>query len=129
MFKSNLRAVKRHKSQAAGQLCHASYRRVNYVIELDPAVASVPAFAAANPHYIPGMPCLYVGSTSQRPEARYDEHISGSRNPSKIAHTYGRALRMDLVPDQEPIRRQWAIKRESRFARELRASGNGVWQA
>jgi len=121
MFKSNHCAVKR--------VSHTSLVRLIYLIELHPEVVSVPAFAKANPRYRPGMPCYYAGSTSQLPEERYAEHISGSRNPSKIAHQFGRALRMDLVPDQKPIRREWAIKKESRFARELRAGGNGVWQA
>lgn len=101
-----------------------------YLVELDPRVAQDAAFQKANPRLIEGLACFYAGSTSQRIEERFFEHISGGRNSSRIAHRYGQCLRMDLVPDAgKQMRRDLAIKAEVRLARELRAKGFGVWQA
>lgn len=102
-----------------------------YLVELDPRVAEDAAFRKANPRYLPGQLCFYAGSTShQRPEERYIEHVTGSRNASRIAHRFGKCLRMDLVPDAgKRMPRAQALKAEARLARELRAKGYGVWQA
>jgi hypothetical protein len=103
-----------------------------YLIELDPSVIQDSAFRKANPRLIEGQPSFYFycGSSSQRPRERYIQHITGGRNASRIAHRYGRALRMDLVPDAgQQMPRAQAIKAEARLARELRAKGYGVWQA
>ena len=105
-------------------------RRGIYLLELDPLVALDPAFLKANPRYVPGQLCVYAGSSSQRPEERYIEHVTGGRNASRIAHRYGLRLRMDLVPDAgKRMPRERALKAEVRLARELRAKGFGVWQA
>jgi hypothetical protein len=105
-------------------------RRGIYLVELDPSVALDPAFLKANPRYVLGQPCVYAGSSSQRPEERYIEHVTGGRNASRIAHRFGQCLRMDLVPDAGKLMpRDRAIKAEVRLARELRAKGYGVWQA
>lgn len=123
-------SVKPRQPQTVGRrVIHKSYWRLIYPIELDPAVLGVPAFAAANPNYRPGMPLFYVGSTSLRPEVRFYQHITGSKNPSEIAHEFGKVLRMDLCPNQKRLPRDKAIKKEVGFARELRAKGCGVWQA
>ena len=105
-------------------------RRLIYLVELDPSVAADPVFQRANPRYAPGSACYYAGSTSQDPEARFYEHMSGTRNASRIAHRFGRILRMDLVPSAgKRFSRERALKEEFRLARELRAKGFGVWQA
>lgn len=101
-----------------------------YLIELDPLVTQDAAFQKANPHIIAGLPTFYCGSTSQRPEERFIEHVSGGRNASRIAQRYGQRLRMDLVPNAgKRFPRERALKEEVRLARELRAKGFGVWQA
>jgi hypothetical protein len=101
-----------------------------YLIELDPRVALEPVFLKANPLYVPGQLCFYAGSTSLTIESRFQEHVSGGRNASRIAHRFGRKLRMDLVPDAGKLMpRERALKAEVRLARELRAKGFGVWQA
>lgn len=88
-----------------------------------------PAFIAKNPQYVPGSPAYYVGMTSLSPEERFLEHKHGIKNVSRIAHEFGRCLRMDLVPDRKPTRRKWAMNFEKRVARDLRAKGFGAWQA
>jgi hypothetical protein len=100
------------------------------LIELDQSVTLDPDFRGANPGYMPGSPCFYAGSTSQIPEDRYREHKSGGRNASRIAHRFGKNLRMDLVPSAgNRYPRERALKEEIRLARALRAKGFGVWQA
>ena len=103
-----------------------------YLIELDPSVIQDSAFRKANPRLIEGHPSyyFYCGSSSQRPEERYIEHITGGRNASRIAHRFGKCLRMDLVPDVgKRMPRDRALKAEVQLARELRTKGFGVWQA
>jgi hypothetical protein len=124
------KASKRKKISSAIESSTHLHRGI-YLIELDPRVALDPVFLKANPHFVPGLlACYYCGSTSQRPEERYIEHVSGGRNASLIAQRYGRSLRMDLVPDAgKRMPRDRALKAEARLARELRAQGFGVWQA
>ena len=100
-----------------------------YALELDPSVALEPAFIASNPKYITGRECFYVGMSSLRPEERAIEHLQGIKNVSRIAHIYGKRLRMDLVENLKRVRRTFALQREKRLARELRSQGFGVWQA
>lgn len=100
---------------------------VLYLIELDPSVMGDAAFERKNPKYKPGMACYYVGMTSLNPAERFEQHLSGSKNVSRIAHRFGRTLRMDLLPVNEPTRRKWALKRESRLTRHLRSQGYGAW--
>lgn len=100
---------------------------VVYAIELDPSVIEDSAFLRKNPKWDPSKPAYYVGMTSLSPEERYQQHRSGSTNVSRIAHEYGLALRMDIVPDQAPSRRTWAMKRETRLAKDLRSRGFGAW--
>lgn len=102
---------------------------VLYAIELRPEAMRDPAFAAINPHWIPGMPLLYVGMTSLNPEERFHQHKTGLKNASRIAHQFGMKLRMDLVPDNKPVRRTIAMQQEKRLARLRRSEGYAVWQA
>ena len=105
-----------------------STRCVVYTIELDPSVAREPAFAAKNPRHVPGKSCFYVGMTMLRPEERFAQHITGSKNASRIAHKYGKKLRMDVVENNKPILRTWALEREKRVANKLRSQGFGAWK-
>ena len=73
------------------------------------------------------MACFYVGMTSLSCEERSTQHFLGTKNFSRIAHQYGRRLRMDVVPTRKPTRRRWALKMEARLAKELRARGFGAW--
>lgn len=105
-----------------------SWNCIVYAIELDPSVMKDPAFSAKNPQWVPGMPLFYVGMTSLSAEERCEQHLGGTKNVSRIAHQYGRRLRMDLVPNRKPTRRAWAMKMEERLAKDLRARGFGAWQ-
>ena len=43
-----------------------------YVIELHNDVLDEPKFRKANPDYLPGKPCVYVGMTGHDPDTRFD---------------------------------------------------------
>jgi predicted GIY-YIG superfamily endonuclease len=98
----------------------------NYVIELKESVTLDPAFMRKNPGYVSGL-CFYVGMTSGDVEERFQQHIQGTKNVSRIAHTFGLRLRMDLVTNREPVRRTWALEREVRITKQLRSQGYGAW--
>jgi hypothetical protein len=102
---------------------------VLYAIELHPEAMRDPAFAAMNPHWVPGMPLLYIGMTSLTPEERFHQHKTGLKNASRIPHQFGMKLRMDLVPASKPMRRTIAMQQEKRHARLRRSEGYAVWQA
>lgn len=120
--------LSRHQSPSTGLLPFEAPACVVYVIELDPTVMQDPAFAAKNPKWIQGSPCFYVGMTSLEPEQRYKEHLLGTKNVSRIAHRYGRRLRMDLVSDLKATRRSWAMRMEVRVTNHFRARGFGAWK-
>ncbi|HYQ73321.1 MAG TPA: hypothetical protein VET88_15535 [Gammaproteobacteria bacterium] len=97
-----------------------------YVITLDPAVLDRREFRAANPGYIEGMPCVYVGITIHEPGDRFEQHRAGYRS-SKYPRRYGVELALDLIDgfdktglaeeDWEPALADW-----------LRKQGCAVWQ-
>lgn len=103
------------------------YPRIIYVLELSPAAAADPLFAAANPGYVPGAENFYVGSSSKNAWDRFQDHLKGC-NASRIAEKYAVRLRYDLMPEQKPIPRDRALREEKRLARVLRLRGFGVWQ-
>lgn len=122
--------LKQKNSTPTYRIRWSHLQRLLYLIELDPSVTLNPDFLRANPRYIPGFPCYYAGSTSQAPEARFQEHKAGGRNASRIAHGFCKNLRMDLVPSAgKRFSREKALKEEVRLARDLRSKGCGVWQA
>lgn len=98
-----------------------------YAIQLDPSVAEDPAFMKKNPRWTPDKPAFYVGMTSLSVGERFAQHRTGSKNPSRIAHGYGRELRMDVVTDRRMVRRKWAMESERRLVRNLRMQGFGAW--
>ena len=114
-----------HRYSAPGPF--ESLHCVVYAIQLDPAVAEESAFLQKNPKWTPDKPAFYIGMTSLTVEERFEQHQSGSKNSSRIAHKYGRALRMDMVSDRRVVRRKWAMENENRLVRNLRAQGFGAW--
>ena len=48
-----------------------------YVVELDRDVLYEGKFRKANPGYIDGKPCVYVGMTGLDPDIRFDKHKAG----------------------------------------------------
>tara|TARA_X000000368_G_scaffold397934_1_gene367519 strand:+ start:212 stop:553 length:342 start_codon:yes stop_codon:yes gene_type:complete len=108
-----------------------------YVIELDKSVLKRKKFLKANPDYIEGKDCFYVGYSSKTPELRFEQHISAYRNSkgkrlfSNIVRDFGVKLRpfyykhinatkITNVPEAQ----FW----EKEKARLLRKKGFGVWQ-
>ncbi|MBC7980858.1 MAG: hypothetical protein H7Y36_09875 [Armatimonadetes bacterium] len=102
---------------------------VVYAIELHLSVLKDSAFMNANPRYVAGMSCFYIGMTSLLVEERYLQHTLGTKNVARIPHVYGRKLRQDMVPQRTPTRRTWAMRQEKTLALQLRAQGYGIWQA
>jgi hypothetical protein len=101
-------------------------RRNLYVITLMPQVLDRRDFRAANPEYIEGMPCLYVGSTIHEPGDRFEQHMAGYRS-SKYPKHYGVELAQDLLEGFDAAGLREA-DREAALAEWLRGQGCAVWQ-
>jgi hypothetical protein len=97
-----------------------------YVITLMPEVLERRDFRAANPDYVEGMPCLYVGSTVHDPGDRFEQHMVAYRS-SKYPKRYGVELAQDLLDgfDDAGLRDE---DREAALAEWLRGQGCAVWQ-
>jgi hypothetical protein len=98
-----------------------------YVIRLDVAALKNRRFRAANPGYVKGSPCVYVGATGLTPEERFANHKSGHK-ANWYAQTYGGALMPDLFHHLNPMTYQRALATEIALAGDLRHEGFGVWQ-
>ena len=98
-----------------------------YVIRLDEAVLKNRGFRAANPGYVKGSPCVYVGATGLSPEERFANHKSGHK-ANWYAQSHGEALMPELFRHLNPMTRQRALATEMSLAEELRKEGFGVWQ-
>jgi predicted GIY-YIG superfamily endonuclease len=98
-----------------------------YVIRLDEAVLKNRRFRAANPGYVKGAPCVYVGATGLSPEERFTNHKSGHK-ANWYAQTYGEALLPELFQHLNPMTYQRALATEIALAEELRKEGFAVWQ-
>jgi hypothetical protein len=108
----------------------AAARRRNgrnlYVITLDPEVLWIREFRQANPGYIEGMPCVYVGMTIHEPGDRFEQHMLGYRS-SRYPHNYGVELAQELLEgfDGNGL---GETEREAALADWLRGQGCAVWQ-
>jgi predicted GIY-YIG superfamily endonuclease len=98
-----------------------------YVVRLDEAVLKNPRFRAANPAYVKGSACIYVGATGLTPEQRFANHKSGHK-ANWFAQTYGEGLLPDLFAHLNPMTHQRALATEITVAEELRQEGFAVWQ-
>ena len=101
-------------------------KRNLYVITLHPQVLTCRDFRNANPAYIEGMPCVYVGITIHDPGDRYRQHKSGYKC-CKYARKFGVELALDLIDgfDEAGLSEQ---QREPALAAWLRGQGYAVWQ-
>ena len=99
-----------------------------YVVELARDVLDEPRFSRANPGYVPGMACVYVGMTGQDPDIRFDKHKAGLK-ANRYVQRYGLRLRPDLYEVYNPMPYDGARDMEVELAIALRESGYGVWQA
>ena len=98
-----------------------------YVIHLDEAVLKNRRFRAANPDYVKGTPCVYVGATGLAPEERFANHKAGHK-ANWYAHTYGDVLLPELFEHLNPMTYQRALATEIAVAKDLRQEGYAVWQ-
>jgi predicted GIY-YIG superfamily endonuclease len=96
------------------------------VITLHPQVLTCRDFRNANPAYIEGMPCVYVGITIHDPGDRYRQHKSGYKC-CKYARKFGVELALDLIDgfDEAGLSDE---QREPALAAWLRGQGYAVWQ-
>ena len=97
-----------------------------YVIELDKQVLEKKKFREANPDYVDGSPCVYVGMTSKTPEQRFEQHKSGYRS-SRLVKQFGIKLKPRQYQSLNPMSRNEAAEMEFEKARRLRKKGWGVW--
>lgn len=98
-----------------------------YVILLDNRVRTEAKFRKANPGLGLKATCLYVGSSAQPPELRFEQHKRGYR-ASRFARKYGERLLPALYQAYNPIpSRRDAEELERYLAERLRSKGFGVW--
>lgn len=105
-----------------------------YVIELSRKVwTENKKFREANPQFNGVLECLYVGMTSQTPEARFKQHKTGHRTKSghkissNIVEKYGLYLRPSLYENLNPMSKTEASKMEEQLGQELRKKRYAVW--
>ncbi|MDA8695400.1 ribose-5-phosphate isomerase [Flavobacteriales bacterium] len=105
-----------------------------YVIGLKADILSVRKFREANPDYIEGRACYYVGYTSKSPEVRSLQHRDAIRKQdgsplfSRIVHKYYDGLRprkFQHLPSLDSI--EDALEAEKNLTLRLRKRGFGVW--
>ena len=110
----------------AKQAARLRRKRNLYIITLHPDVLDRDEFRQANPGYVEGMPCVYVGLTIHMPGDRYEQHKAGYRS-SKYPRLYGIELAMELMEgfDAEGLK---GTQREVALADWLRDQGFAVWQ-
>jgi hypothetical protein len=95
-----------------------------YVIELDEAVCQRTTCKSR----LSGKPHVYVGETSQTPEARLEEHLKGGFTPRPAVRNHGIRLRPRLYGNWGRYQtRKAARKAEATLAEKLRARGFYVW--
>ena len=104
------------------------HRYCVYVIELSKDVLHEARFRRANPDYVPGKPCVYVGMTGLDPDVRFDKHKAGIQS-SRFVRDYGLRLVPKLYEFYNPMPYDGAREMEVELAVGLREAGYGVWQA
>jgi len=117
--------ILRWKQQARNKARRRQGRKL-YVITLDPRVLERKEFRQANPGYIEGMPCLYVGITIHEPGDRFEQHKTGYRS-SRYPRQFGIELALELIDgfDAEGLSDD---EKEEGLADWLRDQGCAVWQ-
>jgi hypothetical protein len=99
-----------------------------YVVELSKDVLFERRFMKANPDYVAGMPCVYVGMTGLDPDLRFDKHKAGIQS-NRFVREYGLRLLPKLYEVYNPMPYDGARDMEVELAIGLREEGYGVWQA
>lgn len=99
-----------------------------YVIELSADVLYEARFKKANPEYVTGKPCVYVGMTGLDPDLRFDKHKAGIQS-NRYVKQFGLRLLPDIYDAYNPMSYDDARDMEVALAIDLREGGYGVWQA
>jgi len=99
-----------------------------YVIELAKDVLRESRFRKANPGYVDGKPCVYVGMTGLDPDLRFDRHKAGIQ-ANRYVKEFGLRLLPELYEPYNPMSYDAARDMEVEVAIDLREGGFGVWQA
>ena len=99
-----------------------------YVIELSKDVLYQGRFRKANPAYVAGKPCVYVGMTGLDPDLRFDKHKAGIQS-NRYVRDFGLHLLPHLYQAYNPMSYDEARDMEVELAIDLREAGYGVWQA
>jgi hypothetical protein len=99
-----------------------------YVIELSKDVLCEARFRKANPAYIAGKPCVYVGMTGLDPDVRFDKHKAGIQS-NRFVREFGLRLLPELYELYGPLSYDDARALEVELAIDFREGGYGVWQA
>ena len=98
-----------------------------YVVELSPEVLTRPRFRKANPGYVDGKPCVYVGMTGLDPDVRFDKHKAGLQ-ANRYVQQFGLRLLPEIYAAYNPMKYDEARDMEVEVAIDLREGGYGVWQ-
>lgn len=106
---------------------HRNHHRV-YVIELSNDVLHEGRFRKANPDYVAGKRCLYVGMTGLDPDVRFDKHKAGIQS-NRFVMKYGLRLLPELYELYGLLSYEDAGALEVELAIDFREAGYGVWQA
>jgi hypothetical protein len=99
-----------------------------YVVELSSDVLYERKFMNANPGYVTGKPCVYVGMTGLDPDTRFDKHKAGVK-ANRYVQEYGLRLLPSLYEVYNPMPYDGARDMEVELGISLREAGYGVWQA
>jgi len=99
-----------------------------YVVQLSKDVLCERRFRKANPDYIDGKPCVYVGMTGLDPDLRFDKHKTGIQS-NRFVQKFGLRLLPELYQVYNPMPYDGARDMEVELAIALREQGYGVWQA
>jgi hypothetical protein len=99
-----------------------------YVIELSKDVLYEARFRKANPGYVMGKPCIYVGMTGLDPDVRFDKHKAGIQS-NRFVKAFGLHLLPELYEQYNPLSYDHARELEVELAIDFREAGYGVWQA
>jgi len=104
-----------------------------YAIELDRAFAQTSKAKMKNPNADIDKPCIYVGSSSKKPEELFYENINGIRNNrrplfSRVVYKYGIRLRPRLYQKYNPMTTQYeAREKEKELTAKYRRREYTVW--
>jgi len=99
-----------------------------YVIELSKDVLFEARFKKANPGYVAGKPCVYVGMTGLDPDVRFNKHKAGIQS-NRFVKAFGLRLLPELYELYNPTSYDDARTLEVELAIDFREAGYGVWQA